>query len=71
MAEKHWTYAEITEATEQQIKMSMELAVDSSKDAAQCYRMMASGCYFAWAAITSGYQKPGDAKRLSAMSEAK
>jgi hypothetical protein len=71
MADKRWTYAEITEATEHHIKTTMALASEASRDASQCYRMMASGAYLAWAAITSGYQQPGDAKRLAAMSEAK
>lgn len=58
-----WSYRQITEAAEQQIRASMGLAARHAARANE-HRAYAFGAYNLWFRITAGSQMPGDAERL-------
>ena len=66
MANRTWTYEEITAQTEVRIKGLMKLAVG---DGHSGHADWAFGVFLAWNTLTYGWQEDGDAKRLEALTE--
>lgn len=70
---KRWTYRQITEATEKEIRGLKKLEAEAdSPGMAHVYRCMASGAVATWRTITTGWH-PDDreAERMQALADAK
>lgn len=68
--QKTWSYAEITRATEERIKLAKRTA-DKLKhiEDKRWQETLAFGIYIAWDTITSIYQESGDKERLEKLTE--
>ena len=69
---KNWSYKQVTEAAERQIK---NLAESAGKRLDQpiglkLYQDWAYGVYLGWEELTAGWQKDGDNARVKAAAEA-
>lgn len=65
---KNWSYRQVTAATENSLRIEMELA-GAERDGKLRYihECRASGVLAAWNMLTMGWQQAGDARRLEAM----
>ncbi|SAL01674.1 hypothetical protein AWB80_08184 [Caballeronia pedi] len=61
--EKSWTYQQITDTAEEQIKLWIKKA-DEDLDLAYLYRQRALGTYELWFKMTQGWIADGDIVRL-------
>lgn len=59
---KTWTYDELTEKAESEIKRLMQSKYQNVKDSA-------FGAYMLWYNITVGWQKDGDAEKMVALTK--
>lgn len=65
-----WSYARITEITEESMRKSMERAASESDMLSQVqFRGHAYGAYLMWARLTTGWQAEGDDRRLTEIVE--
>lgn len=68
---KSWSYKQITEHAERQIRGSLGLAAKAEErddpDVARCHRYMALGIYASWDSLTMGWQQSADSARLRAL----
>jgi len=65
---KAWSYEELTEKAEQQIK-SMMTSQSPDEETRRITRLFAFGVYTNWYGTTVGYQKEGDNYRLLRLTE--
>jgi len=63
MSDKRWTYKQITDAAEEEIRRAMQNA-KAAPDLAELYRQHARGAYALWNQVTSGWIEDGDINRL-------
>jgi hypothetical protein len=61
--DKRWTYRQITDAAEEQIKLAIKEA-DENPDLGYLYRQRANGAYELWFKLTQGWINDGDIGRL-------
>lgn len=63
MADKKWSYTEITKSAENEIRKTMAIErVDL-----ETRKKWAYGTYLAWYGLTFGWQEDGDSNRLEAL----
>ena len=64
--DKRWTYKQITDAAETEIRRAMQKAKDAPQ-LSHMYHQHARGVYALWNEVTSGWIKDGDIERLHAL----
>lgn len=63
-----WTYQQITEKAEKQIKLLMARADSAADyDEKKLYRQWAYGVFLGWSDLTSGWMREGDLERLESL----
>lgn len=69
---KRWTYKQITDATEKDLRGYAALAAQRPNDRgmADVYHCMANGALAMWRDLTLGWQADGDRERLAALADA-
>lgn len=69
-AERKWTYAELTEVTEERITTFMKMAREDSDLIVQMVHLgQAQGAYFLWLKLTSPNRDKADDDRLFTLSD--
>ncbi len=65
---KRWSYRQVTEATEAQIRSLVEQA-RSKPEEARLFRQWAYGVYLGWESLTVGWRIDGDGERMKLLAE--
>lgn len=64
---KSWSYKQVTEMAERQIRQHIAERQDDDITMARISRNFAWGAYLFWSGLTMGWQKEGDDERLKAI----